>query len=81
MLVDTVSSGRELEGYATERGATGLPDIGYSGLEDRYNTLEVRGREEEEEEEEEGVGGGGGGGGEGGREGGGGGGGGGGGEG
>ena len=41
-LEDVVSSGRELEAYVQERGATGFADIGYSRTEDRYNTLEVR---------------------------------------
>ena len=40
-LTSVIASGRELEAYVQENGATGIADIGYSRTEERYKTLEV----------------------------------------
>ena len=39
-LTELVLSGRALEEYVQDKGATGA-DTGYARVEDRYNTLEV----------------------------------------
>ena len=40
-LTQAVVSGRALEAYVQEKGATGVADIGYSRMEERYTKLEV----------------------------------------
>ena len=40
-LTEAVTSGRALEAYVQEKGATGIADLGYTRMEDRYITLEV----------------------------------------
>lgn len=40
-LTAVIASGRELEAYVQENGATAIDDIGYSRTEERYKTLEV----------------------------------------
>ena len=41
-LVAVVTSGKALEDYVRERRAVGVADIGYTKMEQRYNTLQVR---------------------------------------
>ena len=40
-LTQAVASGRALEAYVQVKGATGVADIGYSRMEERYTKLEV----------------------------------------
>ena len=40
-LTALTASGRALESYVRERGATDVADTGYGRMEDRYKTLEV----------------------------------------
>ena len=40
-LTEAVTSGRALEAYVREKGATGIADLGYTRMEERYITLEV----------------------------------------
>ena len=40
-LTALVSGGRALEDYVMDNGAEGVADIGYTKMEQRYNTLQV----------------------------------------